>query len=315
MAKQPGTEEILNRIRQIAKLPISSEDIAYLMKILSGTNHIAVEQAARVMGRSGDACFITPLAAAFNKYIDHPERDKGCMAKESICTALDSLKCFDDSVYLRRVKHIQMEPVFGGKEDVAANLRGLCALALTRISYPDIHFVLADLLMDKEIQTRRTAVNLVSALGSERSELLLRMKALAGDKEPEIMGSIFSGLLVVATKRSIPFVAGFLGSDDPFTAGQAAAALGQSEDETAFEVLRGYWEANTDLNFNKPLLLAIGLTRREAAFRLLLEVVADGGRNSALAAIEALGIYESDTRRGEEIKKTIGARKDLKGEY
>lgn len=313
MAKQSSTEEILNRIRQIAQSPASEEGCAFLIKTLFGTNHIAVEQAARAMGRSGNPDFIPHLSAVFLKYIDYPERDKGCMAKESICKALDSLKCFNEDVYLRGVKHIQKEYVFGGKEDMAANLRGLCALALTRISYPDIHFVLADLLMDKEIQTRRTAVNLVSALGSERSELLLRMKALAGDKEPEIMGSIFTGLLMMATKRSIPFIAGFLPSDDLFVAGQAAASLGQSEDEAAFEVLRDYWEQNTDLSFTKPLLFAIGLTRRDAAFRFLLEVAADGGRNSALAAIEALDIYASDPRRSEEIKKTVGSRKDLKG--
>ncbi|MHB1456637.1 MAG: HEAT repeat domain-containing protein [Armatimonadota bacterium] len=311
MAKQANTEEILIRLRQIKRSSISAEDIAFLIKALSGTNHIVVEQAAFVMGRTGNSDFIPHLITAFHKYIDSPERDKGCMAKESICKALDSLKCFAEDVYLRGVKHVQMEPVFGGREDVAANLRGLCALALTRISYPDIHFVLTDLLMDKEIQTRRTAVNLVSALGSERSELLLRMKALTGDEEPDIMGSIFTGLLAMATKRSIPFVAGFLSSEDPFIAGQAAAALGQSEDEDAFKVLRDYWKENTDLNFTKPLLLAIGLTRRDTAFHLLLEVVADGGKNSALAAIEALEIYASDPRRSEEIKKVISTRKDL----
>lgn len=313
MAKRPNTEEIFLRIRQIERSSISPEDSAYLIKILSGTNHIAIERVAHVMGRSGNIDFIPHLCVAFYGFIDHPERDKGCIAKESICKALDSLKCMDEDIYLRGVKHIQMEPVFGGREDMAANLRGLCAMSLIRISYLDIHFVLVDLLMDKEIQTRRTAVNLVSALGSERSELLLRMKALAGDKEPDIMGSIFTGLLMMATQRSIPFVAEFLTSSDIYIAGQAAATLGQSEDETAFSVLYNCWKSNTDLDFAKSLLLAIGLTRQESAFRLLLEVVADGGRNNALAAIEGLDIYASDPRRNEEIQKVVGARKDLKG--
>lgn len=310
MAKPTSTEEVLAKLRLLDDWHLTPDAFEYLVKILSGANSITAARAAQIIARSRNADFLPHLSSAFTHFLDRPERDKGCLAKDAICRALDALGCWDSDVFLRGIRHVQMEPVFGGREDTAANLRGLCALALTRMAYPDVHFELAALLMDPEIQARRMAVNAVSSLGCERSELLLRMKCLAGDSEPDLLGQCFAGLLAMAAGRSVPFVAGFLSSDDLLVAGQAAAALGQSEDESAFNALRDFRNGNTDLDLARPLILAIGLTRRSEAFHLLLEIVSEGGRSSALAAVEALEIYASDDRRREAIQEAVATRKD-----
>lgn len=312
MAKQQSTEEVLARLSELSRGPLTSEGSEFLIKVLSGANGFAAARAAQVIGRSGRASFVPRLTSAFAHFLDRPERDKGCWAKEAICQALDILGCLEPEVFLRGIRHVQMEPVYGGKADTAPNLRGMCGVALARMLYPDVHFELAPLLTDRELPARRAGVSTVASIGCERSELMLRMKVLAGDAEPEIIGTCFSALLSMEPKRSIPFVSEYLSSEDELIAGQAAAALGQSGIEDAFLVLRDRWEANTDLDFAKPLLLAIGLTRREEAFRLLLEVLADGGRNHALAALEALAINAADARRLETIRRAVESRRDSK---
>jgi hypothetical protein len=319
MVKPTGIEETIAKLNKMAREPITSEGVEFLKKILLGRNSVVIARAAQVISRAGDSRFSAELCAAFDYFLAHPDKDKGCWAKNAIARALDDLGHMDPDVFLRGIRHVQMEYAFGtgdpatGKPpmvDVAGNLRGYCANALTRMLYPEVHFVLLPLLMDKTIEARRAAVGALSVMGCERSELLLRMKVMIGDEDADIIGACFSGLLAMETRRSVPFVAGYLGAEDRNIVGQAAAALGQSEDNPAFEALRGTWESNTDFSLAKTLLLGIGLTRREEAFQLLLEVLKDGGQNNALAAMEALDIYAADPNRRQAIQEAVQSRKD-----
>jgi HEAT repeat protein len=308
MPRQPGAEEILVKLREMERAPLTAEGREYLIKTLTATKGMTAARAAQMIGRMRNADFAPHLCAAFTRFIDRPELDKGCTAKEAICRALDAIGCSDTEILLRGVHHVQMEAVFGGRVDTAASLRVLCATALAEMLHPEAHLELAALLLDPDAGARRTAVRVVSSLGCERSELILRMKTLAGDTEPDIIGQCFTGLLAMETRRSVPFVARFLASDNPEIAGQAAVALGLSEYESAFHALRDCWVNNTNLGLTKSLILAIGLTRREEAFNLLLEVLTDGPRINALIALEALKIYASDPRRAKSIRETAESR-------
>jgi HEAT repeat protein len=164
--------------------------------------------------------------------------------------------------------------------------------------------------MDPTPQARQAAVSALSSLGCEKSELLLRVKALSKDETPELIGKCFTALIAIQPQRSIPFVAKFLSSQDIALAEYAAAALGESHERQAFEVLCDYWEINADLNFRKPLLLAISLTRLEEAFQFLLDRIIDDSRTSALAALEALEMYTSDDNRLKQIWQAVVERGD-----
>ena len=55
--------------------------------------------------------------------------------------------------------------------------------------------------------------------------MLLRLRALSGDDEPEVMGAVFSGLLELHRQQGMAFVARFLEKAPDVTA-EAAMALG-----------------------------------------------------------------------------------------
>ncbi len=313
MARRLTLEEKLAQLHELAQRPLISEVRAALVQALADTSNILIARSAQALGRSGCEECLVPLRDAFRRIIALPsDADKGCRAKEAIVQALEALDNRDETVYLRGIRHRQMEPVYGGRADTAPILRGLCAVALARIRYPEVYIELVTLLADSEQPARLAAVNTLTYLGDERSELLLRMKVLAGDADAEVVGRCFTGLLVIEPERSVPFITRFLPSADPALAEQAAYALGESRLEIAFAALRAYWDSNVDLTFNKTLLLAIALTRCDAAFDFLLDIIRTEGRGTALKAIEALAIYAADERRRERIRDAVEAGGDAR---
>ena len=64
------------------------------------------------------------------------KRDPQCWGKNAVAKALKELEHREAAPYLRGTAHIQMEPVWGGQQDTAGPLRGICLLALP--ACPDI---------------------------------------------------------------------------------------------------------------------------------------------------------------------------------
>jgi HEAT repeat protein len=311
MPAKETVEEKLTRLAELARAPITPEGAAELRKLLSGTNNVVAEQTARIMGASGQAEFIPALCETCLRLLQQPAAaDKTCRAKVAIVHALEALDNVDPQVYLTGMRHIQMEPVYGGRTDTAGTLRGDCALALARMRYHDTHFALMPLLVDAEVYPRVSVVKGLIYLASEKSELLLRMKILMGEDNAEVLAECFTGLLELEPDRSLPFISAYLSSPMPQYAEQAALALGNLRSDDAFAALRACWEANTDLGFRRTLLLALALTRRDEAFELLLHVVRDDGRTAAVLAVEALALYATDERRIARIRAAVASRGD-----
>jgi len=313
MPKHDSLLDTLARLRVLENEPLTDATRDELLRALGHQNNVIIARAADIMGRSGDTNFIQPLLERAERLFGQgTDADKQCRGKEAIVTALDALGNTWEAIYLRGIRWVQMEPVFGGRADTAANLRGLCVQALARMDHPDAHFELETLLVDREMPARVAAVNALTYLGDEKSELLLRFKALIGDEEPPVAAACFAGLLTIAPERSVPFVAGFLTSADSDLAERAALALGESRLPEAFAALRRCWEDLVDFTFRKTLLLAIGLVRSEESFNFLLAVVRDEGRSAALRALEALAIYAAEERRREQIREAVEASGDAK---
>lgn len=276
---------------------------------LEDAQSVVVARAATAIGRLGLSDCRPALAAAFFRFVEYPQPatvDKLCRAKEALILALDTLGYTDPAPYLRGLRHVQMEPVFGGREDTAPALRAHCATALARLHAEEAHFALAPLLFDPEPQPRDAAVKALTYLVGERSELLLRMKVLAGDADPGIIGGCFVALLALEPDRSLPFVADYLHPDRRYVE-QAALALGNSRHDEAFPLLRACWEANSDLGLRKTLLLALALTRGEPAFDYLLTVMREEGGTTALLALDALALYGADRRHRDRLATAVAA--------
>lgn len=311
MARRPRLEDQLARLGELGREPDSAESRTALRRAISSRSNILAAKAARVAGAGGVRDLLDPLVEAFGRFMVNPTRnDKGCRAKTAIAHALAELGHMGQDVFLRGLHHVQMEPVYGGRVDTAAELRGACALGLARTGSPDACCELTRLLTDPEPQARIGAVRALTLVGDERAELLLRFRVLTGDPDADVAAECFSALIVLAPDRSIEFVAGFLGVDDAAVATNAAIALGESRRPEALDVLRRHWQQTVEVTARGLLLLPIALTRQDEALEFLLGVVADETMALAQGALTALRLYAGDTRQLRRIRERVVARGD-----
>ncbi len=299
MARKDATEEKLARVAAAERV---GDDAALANWLTDGGPVAAL--AAEAIGRRGKDDAIPALINAFPRFLRHPEADKGCRAKEAIISALDALRNGDPEPFRAGLRHVQMEPVWGGRVDTAVFLRAACVTALARLHPAEVHFDIQPLLYDPAPAPRQAAVRALAYLGGENSELLLRGKILAGDDEPDLLREAFAALLTIASARSLPFVESHLWGDDLARLEQAALALGASRLPEAYPRLLARWQANTDFALRQPLLLALALTRTDEAFDFLLAQLPEGG-TLALLACDALVPYAADPRARERIEATI----------
>lgn len=293
--KRPTTEDALRAIRDIRDAPEKfdlARDLAPFL--LHKSNHVAAA-AADTIGRLEAVGLAQNLATAFLEWMKNPaERDPGCKALTTIAKTLAAMDHPAAAAYLAGVRHVQMEASYGPKVDTASALRGLCAQGLVRMNHPDALLRCVTLLADPEVPARTGAVRAISESGQVAGVLLLRYKALIGDKDEEVMAECFAGLLRLAPSESLEFVAGFLGSHLEDIAERAALALGESRLAAAFPVLQEAWHATSQVTLRRTLLLAMAMLRLDEAVEFLLVRLAEDGEKSALGALAALALYGRD---------------------
>jgi HEAT repeat protein len=238
-------------------------------------------------------------------------RDPGCAAKTSLARALYRLgeRAFD--VYLRGVQHVQREPIWGGSVDTAAELRGVCALALVRADYPDALIELADLLADPEAAARVAAAQAIAY--SERADIglpLLHLKVRLGDVDPRVTAACFTALLALAPERSLPFVTGYVSDASAETREAALLALGESRLPAALAPLSAAVERAATAAERDVAFTAIALMRSDAGWDYLLAVVRDGSGSHAKGALDALATYRADSKLRTRMLAAVHERND-----
>jgi hypothetical protein len=173
------------------------------------------------------------------------------------------------------MRHIQLEPVWGGSADTARTLRGTCALALVQCRELDSHRLLTHLtplFADKELSVRVNVVRAVVQVGTDSAALLLRLRAELASDEPELLGSCYSGVLALEGPAAIPWAAKFLSSEDD-AAAEAAMAIAQTHTPEAFQLLRTTFAKARDPWFQTVVLSAIALVRQQEATDWLLDLI------------------------------------------
>ncbi len=261
-----------------------------LRKALHDRSNYFVSKAAALTAELGMQDLIPDLFHAFGRFmIDPVKSDPQCWAKNAIAKALKDLGYSDAAFFLRGIKHIQLEPVWGGSEDTAATLRGASALALVTCPLPRLEILehLADLLAADPAKTvRADAAIAIAQLSGPDSALLLRFKALSGDRDVEVTGQCLSSLLDISSSY-VPFVASFLDSKVEDLPLEAAAALGGSNDASAVKFLRERYRAKPDPILTRSILLSLAASRQSQAADFLLEVITEGEFDHALHALQA----------------------------
>lgn len=261
-----------------------------LRKALTDRNNFVVGKAADLV-REFRLTQLTPeLLTAFDRFFENPiKTDPQCWAKNALSRALAAFEHQDAAAFLRGMKHVQPEPSWGGSSDSAGSLRATCALALVQcrsMAESELLAHLVELLADKDKAVRVEIVRAIEQIGSASAALLLRLRAVLGSDEPEVLGACYSGVLRIEGINAIPWVSRFLTTvDDP--AAEAALAIAGTHSSQGFEILRKRLAKESDPWFCSVLLSAIALTRQEEAFEFLLDLVRSESLH-AEAAIEAI---------------------------
>lgn len=312
MAKRVTTDEALGAIKAVRDAPEKFDlkrDLGPFLRHKS--NHVAAA-AASTVERLEAAALAPELVEAFHEVMKDPaKRDPGCMALTAIAKALVTLNDPAAKVYFAGIRHVQMEGSFGPPVDVAAALRGLCAQGLARMGHPDALAECVTLLADKEVPARVGAIRAIADSGVAEGALLLRLKALLGDKEDEVIGECFISLLRMAPAPSVDFVAQFLRSASDEIRERAALALGESRLAPAFPVLRQAWEETAQRERKRTLLLSIAMLRLHEAVEFLLARLAEDSDPAAGDAVSALALYSRDESVRKRVEEIVAARPAL----
>jgi HEAT repeat protein len=261
-----------------------------LRKALQHRNNYLVSKAAKLAADLSLTELIPDLATAFTRFLDNPiKTDPQCWAKNAIAKALASLEYQEHELFLQGMRHIQLEPVWGGSSDTAGNLRGTCALALVQcrdLNSTRLLSLLTELFADKELPVRVNAARAVEQIGSDAAMLLLRLRAELASDEPELLGACYSGVLHLEGPSAIPWAARFLSHQDDASA-EAAIAIAETRTPEAFTALKESFARSRDPWFRTALLSAIALTRQDEAYNWLLTLIEsdDGDTKDAHEAL------------------------------
>lgn len=306
-----STQVRLARVQALRELETGPELFDALRRALGDASEHVVARAAEIAGDRELRELEDALIAEFERLAPHgAERDKGCVAKAAVVEALVRIGSDASDLYLRAVRIVQTEPVFGGRVDTAAGMRGAACMGLVRSAHPRAYEHLAELLADPEVQARVGAAEAAEHGAPHVVVPLLRLRAVAGDPEPRVVGACFAALLDVAPQESLGFVARFLDGAADEVQEAAALALGESRLPEALPILTA-WHARAPFrDAERVALLAISLLRSEEAFAHLLGVVRDAPTGTARHALAALAPHcERETLRERALAAARG-RKD-----
>jgi len=288
-------EDALARLQRLRDDPFAPASVAELRRALAGKSSHVAASAARIAGDCEIAVLVPDLVTAFERLlIDPVKADPTCAAKTAIADALYRMAAETETVFLRGVRHVQLEPVWGGKADTAGPLRVASAFGLARLNHPETRLVLADLLVDADPSVRAEAARVAAYTEDDRLVPVLRLKVRVGDERSEVVSECMAAMLVLDPSTSLPFVAGYLDAPGAEVREAAALALGQSRRPEALPLLRVWWERTSGRELRRTALLAIAMLKHDAAIAHLLSLVREGRGPDARDALAALGVYRHD---------------------
>jgi hypothetical protein len=217
MPKQ-NVEEQLEHLNRLRHSPPGEETATALRKALRDRVNVVVSRAAKIGAELQLQALVPDLQAAFERLFRDPVKtDPQCWGKNAIAKALKDLGCTGSGPFLRGVRHVQLEPVWGGQEDTAAVLRGTCALALVQCNDMPRAGIFRELLpvvAERSATARADAARAVEQMQGEEAVLLLRLKALLGDADARVTGQVLESVLSLEGESGVEFVARFL-EDQP----------------------------------------------------------------------------------------------------
>ena len=310
--RKDDLEDALAKLRQRLRQDAAQDAEAALAEGLADSRARLVALAAEEAGIRLLYALEPHLIAAFRRLAKQPyTQDPRCAAKSALVRALFALDCADAGFYREGMRLRQLEPVWGGSQDTATDVRVTCAQGLASTTHARALPELALLLGDPEPRVRAGVTAAITCADPIAAEAVLRTKALAGDPEPEVTGSCLSALLTVAPEASPGFVGHFLDGGNAAVQELAALALGESRLDAALAALRARWDAAVYKGAaEQRLLRAAVLHRSQPALDWLVSIIADGERRLAEPLLGDLAIYRTNDRLRAAVEQAVTERAD-----
>jgi hypothetical protein len=282
--------EALGRLRGVPP----ADAAPALRKALADRVNLVAAKAANIAAELPAPDLLPDLLRAFDRLFEDPvKRDPQCWGKNAVARALKDLGHRESPAFLRGAVHIQMEPVWGGQEDTAGPLRGICLLALPAcadLAREQVLRHLINALTEPSPTVRADAARALAEMQGDESALLLRLKARSGDPEPAVTGQVLESLIALERRAALPFVRQFLAAADQ-VAEEAALALGGSRQSDAVDVLLESWPTARGLEYRQALLRALSISRHDRAIEFLQRLAAEGRTQDAADARAALALF------------------------
>lgn len=313
MANQK-VERQLEHLKEIRSAGPSEAGLKDLRKALADKVNLIVAKAAAIACEWQARPLLPNLLEAYNRLFQDGA-DPQCWGKNELSKCLKELGVADSAVFLRGLRHRQMENTWGGKTDSAAVLRGTCALALvqcTDIPRHETLLHLVDAVTETEATVRTDAARALEQMGGRDVALLLRLKARSGDEEARVTGMVLESLLGIEGRVGVPFVAEFLKNPDEEISEEAALALGASRLPEAVEALKAAWLNPFRPGSGNILLRAISASRLDTALDFLLEQVKSARKPTAEDVLWALQLHRDSVEIVQRISQAVAEREELK---
>lgn len=311
MKKPDPVEEALDRLAALKNEAAGPAVVAELKAFLTNRSNLVAAKAANGVSCVRAIELVPDLVAAFHRLMQNPAKlDKGCAATTEIVNALYELDYVEPEIYLQGIHHVQMEGSFGPPVDAAAKLRAISALALARTGHPAALDEVVSLLVDEWPDARVGAIHALAVNGGPAGALLLKLKLLTGDSEPDVLAECFSGVLTAAPERSLLLIEGFVDSDDLAVAEAALLALGASRLAAALDLLKARWERTSGGPLRKTLLLAIGMVRSDAAIEFLLALLEECSPSMAKDVLAGLALFRDNQKIRSRIENVVAGRNE-----
>jgi len=255
-------DPILNALEKL-----TPTDPAGLAKALTHKSNLVAAKAARIIGDNLLPDFIPQLSTAFERFLI--KDDRGCAALMAIARAVVTLDCDDADIFRKGIRHVQMEGSFGPPIDAASELRAICAMGLANTRDPHKTRDVVTLLADPEVLARAGAARALAAIGSDAAAMVLRFKALTGDKEPEALCDCLRALLAIEGPEALPLVERYLSSKDEAKRDAAIHAMGESRRDDALQLLIALYNRSANPELKATILLAIKTGRTEEGMKFV----------------------------------------------
>jgi hypothetical protein len=307
-------EKQLAGLKALRGAGLTAESAAVLKKALGDRVNLVVAKAGQICGELGAADLLPDLKKAFERLFEKG-KDPQCWGKNALGKALKDLGVQESAVFLRGIRHVQLEPVWGGSEDTAAVLRGTCSLGLVQcndLPRDETLRYLVDSLTDNIATVRMDAARALEQMGGREVVLLLRLKARVRDVDPRVTGEVLEALLQMEGKGAIPLVAEFLEDADEEVVDEAALALGASRLPEAFGLLKRAWEKRQGWLPAGALLRAMSVSRLDEALEFLLDLVKNANQQDAEEALHALELQKGTEEMVKRIEQSVAERGDIK---